>query len=77
MTDTIETASRRVKQMGRQIESSMGNLKNMMSSISLVGDAKHFQDGKGKFDELRKKLEHKSEKQKLDAMKTLIAVKRI
>ena len=72
--DTVETASRRVKQMGRQIESSMGNLKNMMSSISLVGDAKHFQEGKGKFEELRSKLEGKKEKDKLDAMKTLIAV---
>lgn len=72
--DTVETASRRVKQMGRQIESSMGNLKNMMSSISLVGDAKHFQEGKGKFEELRGKLEGKKEKDKLDAMKTLIAV---
>ena len=72
--DTMETAGRRVKQMGRQIESSMGNLKNMMSSISLVGDAKHFQEGKTKFDELRNKLEGKSIKDKLDAMKTLTAV---
>eukprot|EP00484_Ammonia_sp_Unknown_P027652 CAMPEP_0197037556 /NCGR_PEP_ID=MMETSP1384-20130603/14733_1 /TAXON_ID=29189 /ORGANISM="Ammonia sp." /LENGTH=1385 /DNA_ID=CAMNT_0042467871 /DNA_START=77 /DNA_END=4234 /DNA_ORIENTATION=+ len=72
--DTVETASRKVKQMGRQIESSMGNLKNMMSSISLVGDAKHFQEGKGKFDELRTKLDSKSDKGKLDAMKTLVAM---
>eukprot|EP01083_Nonionella_stella_P182587 657380_1 len=72
--DTVETASRKVKQMGRQIESSMGNLKNMMSSISLVGDAKHFQEGKGKFEALRAKLENKQEKNKLDAMKTLIAM---
>eukprot|EP01084_Bolivina_argentea_P307719 531913_1 len=53
--------------MGHQIKS-MGNLKNMMSSISLVGDAKRFQEGKGKFDALREKLENKSEKRKLDAM---------
>eukprot|EP01084_Bolivina_argentea_P307720 531914_1 len=59
--------------MGHQIKS-MGNLKNMMSSISLVGDAKHFQEGKTKFDELRSKLEGKSVKDKLDAMKTLIAM---
>ena len=72
--DAVDNASRKMKQVGRQIESSVGNLKNMMSSISLVGDAKHFQEGKGKFEELRTKLESKSEKHKLDAMKTLIAV---
>ncbi|ETO31343.1 hypothetical protein RFI_05778, partial [Reticulomyxa filosa] len=51
----------------------MGNFKNMMSSISLVGDAKHFQEGRNKFDALKQNLESKSEKAKLEAMKTLIA----
>jgi len=44
--DTLETVSRKAKQVTRQVESSMGNFRNMMSSISLVGDLKHFQEGK-------------------------------
>ncbi len=95
--DTLEQASRKAKQVGRQIgscsplkkirslirtflcflrtESSMGNFKNMMSSISLVGDAKHFQEGRNKFDHLKQQLESKNEKDKLDGMKTLTAVR--
>ncbi|ETO10071.1 adaptor-related protein complex 3 protein beta subunit [Reticulomyxa filosa] len=61
------------KKLNLQLESSMGNFKNMMSSISLVGDAKHFQEGRNKFDTLKQNLESKNEKQKLEAMKTLIA----
>ena len=45
-----------------------------MSSRSLVGDAKHFQEGRAKFDQLRTLLESKNEKEKLEAMKTIIAV---
>jgi len=37
----------------------MGNFRNMMSSISLVGDLKHFQEGKNKFDEIKNNLESK------------------
>lgn len=71
----MESAGRKMKQMGRQIESSVGNFRHMMSSVSLVGDAKHFQEGRmNKFAELRKHLESKKEKEKLEAMKTLIAM---
>lgn len=73
--EVIDGASRKVKQVGRHIENSVGNLKNMMSSISLVGDAKHFNNmSENDTKKLKLKLISKNEKDKLDSMKKIVAM---
>ena len=74
--EAIDNASRKVKQVGRQIENSVGNLKSMMSQISLVGDAKHFGNNMSDEDtkKLKIKLSSKNEKDKLDSMKKIVAM---
>jgi len=47
---------------------------SVLSSISLLSDAKYFDDKNSKFNELKENLDHKTTKKRLSAMKRLIAM---
>jgi len=52
----------------------MDSIRNKMANISLVGDAYHFDDQRNKLEDIRKLLDSKSHSDKMEAMKTLIAM---
>jgi len=72
--DKIEHASEKVSSAKRKLEAQWGNLKSKMTSISLLGDAHHFDETRSKVDVLRKQLDDSKHSKKLEAMKTVTAM---
>ena len=56
------------------VDSGLTSIRQKMSGISLVGDAYHFDENKNRLPNLVPLLESKNDKDKLEAMKTLVAV---
>jgi len=52
----------------------MANLLQNMNTLSLLSDAKYFEEGSTRYTELKKMLDSKLEKEKLEAMKRLLAM---
>jgi len=72
--DKLDAASEKVSSAKRKLEAQWGNLKNKMTSISLLGDAHHFDESRSKQETLRKLLDDTSAKKKLEGMKTITAM---